>query len=187
MIEKLNYESQLERYYRELKTKKFYSTTQIIHMVGICKRTMRSRLAKLKTKYKNMNSMLYMKDNKWHIHRDLVHYFLPKYKAKTQTLYNQDWRSFITWATKDDYDKEYHEHLIDKIQQKLPGGRFYWAIEQTKNGVNHVHMVSDLSQDKIDETINLILSDYISEQAYRLEVVEILNKINVIDYIQKDR
>ncbi|MBZ9630536.1 hypothetical protein LB465_07065 [Salegentibacter sp. LM13S] len=184
---KLDYESQIERYYGTLKRTRYYSTTQIIDMVGICKRTMRSRIKLLKEKFKNVPSKLYKENNKWYIERSIVHLFLPKYKSRTSTVYNQNWQTFITWITKDAYDKEYHYRLIAEVQYQFPEGKFMWVIEQTENGVNHVHMVSDLPTKDIQKTINAVLNRYIPATEYRLEVAPIRNKINVIDYMLKDR
>lgn len=184
---KLDYESQIEKHYSTLKRTRYYSTTQVIEMVGICKRTMRSRIKELKEKYKNIPSKLYMKDNKWYVERSIVHLFLPKYKSRISTVYNQNWQSFITWITKDAYDKEYHYRLIAEVQYQFPEGRFMWVIEQTNNGVNHAHLVSDLSPEDMQKTIHSVLNRYIPATEFRLEVAPIRDRINVIDYMLKDR
>ncbi|UAB83880.1 hypothetical protein INR75_17155 [Zunongwangia sp. SCSIO 43204] len=148
---------------------------------------MRSRVKQIKKKFKNIPSKMYMLNNKWFIERSIVYLFLPKYKTKKSTLYNQDWKSFITWITKDSFDKDYHYSLIGEVQYHLPEGRFLWVVEQTQKGVNHVHMVSDMKPKEIKNTINTIINRYLPAHEYRLEVAEINNVINVIDYMLKTK
>jgi len=174
---KHDYESQIEMYYSTLKQTRYYDTTKVLEMVGTCKRTMRSRIKQLKEKFKNLPSKLYMEDDKWNIERSIIYLFLPKYKPKINTVYNQDWQSFITWVPKDAFDKDYHYRLIAEVQYQFPEGKFMWVMEQTDNGVNHVHMVSDLNHKDLKIGIDSVINRYIPVNEYRLEVEPIRDKI----------
>lgn len=175
----------LEKYYSTLKTKKYYNTTQIMKMTGICKRTMRTRIKELRVKYENIPSLIHIKKDKWQIHRCIADQFLPKNKPRINTIYNQDWQSFITWVTLDNFDDAYHHQLAHEIGLAIPAGKFRWVLEQTDLGVNHVHMITDMKKDEVIYTINGVLNQYIPTTEYRLEVEPIRSKIMTIEYMLK--
>lgn len=148
-------------------------------------RTFRYRIKELSDEYKDVPSLLHKKNRKWKIHYSLVDRFQPKYQPREFTLYNLNWKSFITWNTKEHYDNDYHQQLINEVLESVPDSNFFSAIEKTKRGVNHVHMVSDASPNEIEMIINNILQRYINKGQYVLEVTEVIKKSQSINYLKK--
>jgi hypothetical protein len=184
MTDKKNYERQLQYFYEHLKNKKFYTSKEVICKVGICLRTFRYRIARLRIKYANVPSLLYKKDNKWYIHRQLLQEFVPK-KRRTKTIFNYNWNTLVTWNTLDDYDVAYHEQLVKEIKEAFPKGNFDFVVEQTKAGINHTHLVSDLSFEDLEDTVDDIINNYISKTDYRLQTEEVMASALTRIYMDK--
>lgn len=172
MIEKKNYDKQLQVFYSKHKQKKYYTTNEVMEKMGISLRTLRYRLKELKVKYEDVPALLYKKDNVWFIHRQLIGEFIPKIRRR-KTIYNKVWTTLITWAMIDAYDNEYHHQLAAEIKNSIPDGNFDYVIEQTKKGVNHVHMVTDKNYNEVNLTINEIISRYIPKSDYRISIEKI--------------
>ncbi|UJH90942.1 hypothetical protein LZ575_19980 [Antarcticibacterium sp. 1MA-6-2] len=184
MTEKENYERQLEYFYENLKNKKYYTSTEVMTKLGICLRTFRYRIAKLRIKYANVPSLLYKKDNKWYIHRQLLQEFVP-IKRRTKTLFNKDWNTLVTWITRENYDGEYHVQLATEIKEAFPNGNFDYVIEQTKGGINHTHLVSDLSVQELKKPVDEIINNYIPKTDYRLQVEKVKSRALTRNYMDK--
>lgn len=184
-LDKISFDKQLEEYFSNKKQRKYYTYNDIINITGISERTFRYRIKQLKNKYKNVPSVLIKKNRKWKIHYTLVEEFMPKYKPRTITISNYDWKSFITWCMVDNYKKDYHQQLINEVVREFPDNTFYYCIEKTKKGVNHVHMVTNATKSELITEVNKILSNYLSKYAYRLEVEELMKKSQAVRYINK--
>lgn len=182
---KIDYEKALENFYATKKEKSYYSSTEIMKITGICERTLRYRLKKLSTKYKNIPSLLNKKNQRWRIHYTIVDEFLPHYKPRTLTISNFEWKTFTTWNMANQYDSLYHFQLINEVKENHPESNFIYTIEKTKKGVNHVHLISDMDVDGITTTVNNVLGQYLSEREYDLDIKEIINKANAVRYIKK--
>ncbi len=184
MTEKENYERQLQYFYEHLKNKKYYTSTEVMQKVGICLRTFRYRISKLKVKYANVPSLLFKEDNKWYIHRQLLEEFIPK-KRRTKTIFNKDWNTLITWNTLSEYDIQYHEQLVKEIKEAFPRGNFDFVIEQTKGGINHTHLVSDLPLEELEQLVDSIINNYIPKSEYRLQVEKVIARSLTRNYMNK--
>jgi hypothetical protein len=170
------------------KHKVLYTTTEIMELTGISLRTLRYRISELRKKYKDGNTLLYKKDRHWVIDSHLAYYFFPRtHKRKEpETLYDIDWKSFITWIPSGKYDKDYHSQLIKEAIELYPSGVFLPVIEETLNGINHVHMISDLDVSTLGKKIEKMLGEYWHFWEYRLEMEPILDKGSVINYLLKN-
>lgn len=184
MTEKTNYESQLQKFYENHKQKKYYTTSEVMLKTGICLRTLRYRISKLKVKYKNVPNLLYKKDNKWFIHRQILQEFVPKIR-RSKTLFNMNWKTFVTWIMADGYDNDYHIQLTKEIKEALPQGNFDFVIEKTKKGVNHVHMVTDLECGEIAVTVEEVISNYLPEKDFRLQIEKVRSAALTRNYMNK--
>ncbi len=176
-------ESILNKYYNTKKKQMYYSTSEVIAMTGISLRTLKYRIKE----YYGISSKMKKVNRKWQIHHDLISYFLPKSKRKNiKTVYDIEWKSFITWAPKDHYAEEYHVALIKQIIGKYPSGLFLPVIEKNKRGVNHVHMISNLEPTLIEKSIRDLLNECWSFWDFRLEVDSVQDKVLVVNYTLKD-
>ena len=180
-----NTKKQLEDFYGNKKLKEYYSSNRIMELTGISERTFRYRIKELAEQYKDIPSLLHKKNRKWKIHYSLVDAFQSKYQPREFTLYNLNWKSFITWNTKDNYPEEYHQELIKEVMDAYSDANFFSAIEKTKKGINHVHLVCDLSPDTITDKIDVILQKYIGKKGYVLEITEVIKKSQSINYLKK--
>ncbi|AZQ44857.1 hypothetical protein [Nonlabens ponticola] len=61
-----------------IKSKTYYTSTEIMEFFNISERTVRYRLLELKKKYKNQPSLLSKSNGKWKIHNCIVKDFAPK-------------------------------------------------------------------------------------------------------------
>ena len=188
MIEKLDkksFDKQLEEFYLNKKQRMYYTYNDIKNLTGISERTFRYRIAKLKNLYKNVPSLLSKKNRKWRIHYSLVDAFMPLYSPRKVTLRNYEWKSFITWCMIDSYGRDYHQQLVNEVKSKFSTKSFYYCIEKTKKGVNHVHLVSNVDKAIIRDEVDKILNKYLDKKAYRLEVENINKKSQAIRYLNK--
>ena len=119
------------------------------------------------------------------IHYTLVDEFITKYKPRTFTATNYDWETFITWSLAENYDKEYHQRLINEVMMSFDKFSFHYCIEKTKKGLNHVHMVTNADKNEITTEVDKILSNYLNKNAYRLQVEDINKKSMAVRYINK--
>lgn len=184
-LDKISFDKQLEEYFSNKKQRKYYTYNDVINLTGISERTFRYRISELKNRYKNVPSLLAKKNKKWQIHYTLVDDFMPLYKPRTITLSNFDWKSIITWCMVDNYGRDYHQQLINEVLLKFPEHSFYYCIEKTKKGVNHVHMVTNANKIEIKDEVDKILNRYLSKNVYRLQVEDIMKKSQAINYLNK--
>jgi hypothetical protein len=179
--------TQLDKVYREKKKVITYSGKEVREITGISLRTFRYRMEELKKQFEGVGNLLELKKNKWVIHQDLVHHFFRKTnKKKVSSVYQINWKSFITWVPASNFPKEYHTHLIREVMKSFPNGLFLPVIEQTENGVNHVHMISNEDAATIESEIVKILKDYWHFWEYRLEVDSIKDIVLTVNYVLKD-
>jgi hypothetical protein len=185
MNTKKNFKELLEDFYSNKKQKDYYTANRVMEITGISERTFRYRIKELSELYKDVPSLIHKKDRKWRIHYSIVDEFLSKYPPRSFTFYNLNWKSFITWNCKEKYDEAYHQKLIDEVKNKYPHGNFFSAVEKTKNGVNHVHMVSDIMPNEVKNGVDSVLSNYINQNMYILEVTPVIKKSQAINYLKK--
>lgn len=185
MNNKINFLNQLEIFFNQHKTKKYYTTNDVMNLTGISERTMRYRLNELSIKYENVPSLIFKNKRKWKIHSNLLEFFLPKYAPRVLTLSNYNWKTFATWVPLYNHPIEYHEELINDVKIMHPGGKFHYVIEKTKHGINHLHLVSDVERENLDKTIKEIIFKYIPNNECRVLTEDINRKTLTIQYMQK--
>jgi len=181
--EKSMYNEVLNHYFTKNKIKKYFGRKEILEITGISLRTYKYRINELKVKYKDVPSLLFKEQNKWKIHNSIAEEFLPKRKSANQTINSMKWESFSTWNLADNYDEEFHYQIINEIKESHPHNLFHYVIEKTKMGVNHVHLISDLSVEEVENTANEVFNHY--QIPINLNVQQIINKTKVIRYLNK--
>ncbi len=190
MIPSQYYHEHLNFFRSKHKLEDYYTTAQIIKLYGVSERTVRSRLAELKVKYKGKSRYLYKDNNQWFISKFIVDEFNSKYKPRKTTRYNQKWQSFITWVMRDSYDDEAHNHLIEKVKEAFPdqdtNKDWCFVIEKTRRGVNHVHGLSLLHHEKLFPVIYQIIKENgIEDTEYDVLVGEVENRHCAEKYLRK--
>lgn len=178
----------IEKFYKKRKPIT-YNKNEIKEIAGISLRTYKYRIKELKQKYEGIPNLFEMKKNEWRVHQDLIHHFFRKTKKKKVTsVYQINWKTFITWVPGDNFSEDYHSHLIKKVIDAFPGGLFLPVIEKTEAGVNHVHMICDLDEVTIGgNKINKLLKDYWEWWECRIEVEPIEDIVKAVNYTLKDK
>lgn len=184
----------LEYYFSKLKRKIHYDTQEVKDITGISERTLRYRLAELSIKYKEVPALLYQKNRAWKIHNSILEEFIPKYKSRGNHLVNRDWNSFITWAPRDNYCKEYHASLVKQIMdnfppEKYPTEKFFPVLEKNQNGTYHVHLLSFYSKEEIEKVVESVIriGVLLSKTDCRVEVAPVYSKTQAITYLFKEK
>ena len=185
-----NYQEHLEFFRSRHQTKKYYTTTEIIKITGVCERTVRSRIAKLKIKYEGQERFMYKENKQWYINQVIVDEFSSKYRPRKKTRYNTKWESFISWVMRDSYDDDAHNFLIHQVKKSFPTQDYhndwFFVIEKTQRGINHVHGLSLLSHEELFRDIyQVIQNNGISETEYDVLVGQIENRHCSERYLRK--
>ncbi len=190
MIPQQYYHEHLDFFRSKHKLQDYYTTTEIIKLTGVSERTVRSRIATLKTKYTGLSRYMYKENEQWFISKLIVDEFYSKYKPRKTTRYNQKWESFITWVLRDSYDDDAHNYLIKKVKEAFPDQDTHkdwcFVIEKTKRGVNHVHGLSLLHHVELFKDIHHVIKESgIEESEYDVLVGEVENRHCAEKYLRK--
>lgn len=165
----------------------YLDSNTIMLRLGISERTFRYRIKELSNKYQNNKNLISKTNNKWRIHYSLMDEFNSKYKPRKETAYNTKWKSFITWVPRDSYDVLYHLLIIDEVKQELPSVRIEFQIEETRNGCNHVHGLSDANDNIIRPALKKVMDKYFKSYEVRYDVEPVLNNYKAINYLNKQK
>ena len=165
---------------------RFLSTSEIMEITGMSKRSIKYRMLKIKAKYEGVPSLLKKENRQWLIHLTLVDEFLPLYNLKSKTPYTLDWQSIATWNPLLNYDVEYHVELVKQIKVLLPENIISYAVELDSREINHTHLISDAEPQILDEAVKKTLKKFIGNpKVYRCEVAPIINKYCIVEYMKK--
>lgn len=122
--------------------------------------------------------------------RYFIHYsILDAFKLKRQretTFYSHFWLSNISWATKDYYDKDYHQYLIAELKLLTPSINFIETIELDKKGKYHVHLLADALPEDLKPFLEKYLDFYLERKNYRLYCEPVYNTGSSVDYLLKN-
>lgn len=167
------------------KVKIYYQLNQLEKITGLSIRSLKYRMKLVKEKYKDKPVLLQKAGREWRIHYTLISDFLPKYNLSKRTDFNEAWKTFFTWNLKESYDREYHINLIKEIKQLLSGFKLSYVIEKDQRWVNHLHAITDASEEVVEQVTEKVLSQYLNEDCYRHKVEKILDKGCVVTYLKK--
>jgi hypothetical protein len=145
---------------------------------------------------KNMVGKVYEKNNplgtirkegrRYYIHYSILDCFKLK-QPRVTTIYSHDWKSNISWTTKDYYDMNYHKYLINHLKINCKGVNFIETIELDKNGRYHTHILADAEPKEIkpiiENLLNVCLDNY---KFYRLYCEDVNNIGCSVDYLLKN-
>ncbi len=163
----------------------YYKLNQLTDITGLCPRTLKYRIKKIKKKYVNVPSLLRKEGKYWQIHVSIVNEFLPLRRRETRTINTFEWKTFATWAMKNSYDSAYHLELIKQVKSEINPCFLNFTIEETKHNVKHVHFISDANKLDLNNAINKVLDKYLDKKDYKLEVTNLNNRYSAINYIGK--
>ncbi len=176
---------QFDKFPDKIKSKYYYSTKEVLEITGISERLLRYRLKDLSKIYANIPSKLKKVNRVWLIYYTLVDEFLPKYKPRKETVCNMNWKTFLSWTTIEHYDVSYHNRLIEEILNKFPEDNFLYKVERNKQGVNHVHIITDIDHTTIQKIAYGVIGDYLGFKEYMIDSSPLRSKIRAIRYLNK--
>jgi hypothetical protein len=185
----LNYKKHRCLFESKYENQKYYTVKEIIKRLGVCLRHVRSRIAELRQKHEGNKRMMYKdKDNRWHISTHILDKFYPQKKHKKPTRYSQEWKTFITWAMKDNYSESYHNFLADRLRELFPNRKrheWLFVVEKTKKGVNHVHALAMEPYQNVFSPLYDLLEYYRQGKDFDLMVGEVLSANKAERYLRK--
>ena len=161
-----------------------YKLKDLEIITGLSKRSLLYRMKKVKQKYTGVNKLLYKEGRCWKIHYTIIDEFMPIYR-KCTNVFNYGWKSFITWNLKDNYDLDYHKHLISEIRNQIPESIFVYTIEKDKRGIYHLHALTNISMGYISKYVTGTLNRYLKSYNYKALITEVNNKYSAYRYLQK--
>ncbi len=168
--------------------KVYYNLSELEELTGMCLRALKYRMLYVKHKYHDVPSLLTKKDRQWQIHYTIVNEFEPKYilKAKTETIYNQNWVSMASWNPITNYDTQYHIELVKQIKEQLPNNTILYTIESDGRNINHTHIVSNAKVEDLNNAVTSTISKYIeNKREVRVQVESVRKKFATIEYLRK--
>ena len=167
------------------RTKLYFKLKELETITGLCSRSLKYRMKKVKEKYSNIPSLLTKKGRDWQIHYTLIDDFMPKYNKSQTNIFNHKWETFVTWNMKNNYEVKYHIELIGQIKKKLPSANIAYVIEQDGRGYNHIHAIVDDNKDEVENVVSNVLRTYLDKSDFRTQIEKINNKGSITNYILK--
>lgn len=163
----------------------WYCLKDLVEIKGISYRSLKSMVKPIYTKYKEQGS-IYKKSGRYYIKYTLLDAFELKQPRKT-TIYSYNWKSNISYTTKDSYSIEYHQKIIDDIKSETSDVKYIESIELDKSNRYHVHMIADYKPKYLKPIIAEVLNKYLdNSNNYRLYCEPVHNKACSINYLIKN-
>jgi len=163
----------------------WYCLKDLVEIKGISYRSLKNMVKPIHEKYKDQGA-IYKKQGRYFIKYTLLDAFELKQPRKT-TIYSYDWKSNISYTTRDHYSLEYHQKIVDEIKKETQEVNYLYAIEQDKSDRFHVHMIGDYEPKYVEPIITNILDKYLeNEENYRLYCQPVFNKACSINYLIKN-
>ncbi len=167
------------------RSKIYYRLNQLEDITGLSPRMLKYKMKYIKAKYENVPSLLRKNGKSWKIHISIVNEFMPIRKRQFCTESSYQWRTMVTWNTKENYPPEYHTQLVQEIKGALTNYLIKYAIEMDKRGVNHTHFMTDASEIETKKAVDLVIAKYFNEKEVITKVSPILNKYSSVCYTNK--
>jgi hypothetical protein len=166
--------------------KLYYNLSELTSKTGLSIRALKYRMLSVKERFKGSPQLLSKQNRQWKIHYSLLPEFDPKYNLKTKTEYNYQWNSTVTWNPKDSYDIQYHIILVDELKRCLPNSKLFYAIEIDKRGVNHTHLLSEVSPEELNNAVESIFTKMLyRQQDWQVKVEPVFDRYALVEYLKK--
>lgn len=180
--EKIKFNS-LVRQLNNRRYKKSYKLKDLVEVLGISYKSLKNMVGEIYNKYE-AHGLILKEGRSYQIHYSMLDKFKLIQPRKT-TIYSHEWKSNISWSTKNKYDKKYHEWLISELKKRTIDVNYIHTIEYDENKRLHVHMLADYEPEQLEPTINDLLTFYL-ENEYRLYCNKVNNKGSSVDYLIKN-
>ncbi|MGY0391739.1 hypothetical protein ACW5R3_04135 [Bizionia sp. KMM 8389] len=164
---------------------KWYKLKDLVEIKAISYKSLKNMVKDIYDKYHELG-IIKKESGRYFIHYTLLDKFKLKRPRQT-TIYSHEWKSNISWTTKEFYSKEYHEFLVSELKKRTDGINYIYSIEKDKKDRYHVHMLADSDAKTLRKIIYELLKFYIENgKEFRLYCQSINNIGSSVDYLIKN-
>ena len=168
------------------KFKKWYKLKDLVELKNISYKSLKNMVQKIYKTY-NPKGLIHKRGRRYYISYRILDKFELKQprKNKRKTWYSHDWKTNISYSTKDYYNISYHKEVINIIKNLSPTINYLSIIEEDKSGRLHVHMIADETKDKIKPIVKSVLATLLDKD-YSLYCENIILRGSSVDYLIKN-
>jgi hypothetical protein len=167
------------------KYNKWYTLKDLVIIKNISYKSLKNMVKEVYSKY-NPQGTIRREGRRYYIHYSILDAFKLK-RPREMTNYSYSWFSNISWATKDRYDKPFHQYLIAELKLLTPTINYIETIELDKSDKYHVHLLSDAQPEELKPFIEKFLNYYLDDNGnYKLYCERIHNIGSSVDYLIKN-
>ncbi len=165
--------------------KKWYKLKDLVELKNISYKSLKNMVKSIYEKH-SKTGLIYKKGRRYYISYLILDEFSLKQPRKNKSLnwYSHNWLANISYSTKEFYDLDYHEFIINKIREIFPKVNFLSAVEEDSKSRLHVHMLADKEPAFLKNIIESILTYFIGKE-YSFYCEEVQLKGASIDYLRK--
>jgi len=187
-MEQENIKHEFNRLVKQLNQRKYnrwYTLKDLVELKAISYKSLKNMVGEIYRKYEPQGTIR-KEGRRYYIHYSILHAFQLK-QPRLTTIYSHQWKSNISWTTKEFYDKEYHEYLISVLKNKTKGVNYFFAIELDKNNRHHVHILADAEPNEMRLIVLELMEFYIGNKYYYKYYCEpVYNTGCSVDYLIKN-
>jgi hypothetical protein len=165
--------------------KKWYKLKDLVELKAISYKSLKNMVKEIYNKYEP-HGTIRKESGVYQIHYTLLDKFKLK-RPRTTTLLSHDWKSNISWSTREFYTKSYHEYLVSQLIKQTPSINYIYSIEKDNSNRYHGHMLADCDAKVLKPIIAKLLTLYTGNWTeYRLYCHQINNIGSSADYLFKN-
>lgn len=168
---------------------KWYCLKDIVAIKNISYRSLKNMVKRIFEKHHPQGTIKKVK-GVYQIHYSILDAFKLKVprRNKSPTMFSHNWRSNIVWTTKDYYDRDYHQYLINHLKVITPNVNYLEAIEFDKQDRLHVHLLADVEPEVLKPILEALLQRFLDDNRnYRIYCESVANTGCSVDYLLKNQ
>ncbi|MCM4151544.1 hypothetical protein DHD05_08080 [Arenibacter sp. N53] len=166
---------------------KWYSLKDLVAIKNISYKSLKNMVKSIFDKYHPQGTIKKEK-GRYHIHYSILDAFKLKVprRNKSPTIYSHNWKSNIVWTTRDYYDRDYHQYLINHLKVLTSDVNYLEAIEYDNQDRLHVHLLADVEPKAIKPVLEALLQTFLDDdRSYRIYCESVANTGCSVDYLLK--
>lgn len=168
---------------------KWYNLKDLVVIKNISYKSLKNMVKSIFEKH-NPQGTIKKISGRYHIHYSILDAFKLKVprRNKSATIYSHNWKSNIVWTTKDYYDQNYHQYLINHLKVLTPDVNYLQTIEYDNADRLHVHLLADEEPKVLKPVLEALLQTFLDDNRnYRIYCESIANVGCSVDYLFKNQ
>lgn len=168
---------------------KWYSLKDLVAIKNISYKSLKNMIKSIFEKYQPQGTIKKEK-GRYYIHYSILDAFKLKVprRNKSPTIQSHNWISNIVWTTKDYYDRDYHQYLINHLKALTPDVNYLEAIEYDNQDRLHVHLLADEKPEILKPVLEALLQTFLDDNRnYRIYCESVANVGCSVDYLLKNQ